>query len=468
MKKKISSIRFHLMVILIMISSVVTVMIITLTLNQEKNISRYSDFSIVNSDLGGLPLKISRLSDLFYNYISQRHTQLAEEYKILNASILIILQNFIPPQNNEALFFYKRTMMNMMEEQAVITQKIFDVPGDLDAKAFREILYLNKLFKAMDNQAKSLAVSYLSYSNNEYRKNLNITKTRNMWIISAVISLFLLSLIISIIIVINISRTIQNLALASDRLSEKGVLLPDLKKTPYKGLNKVIVAFNGMKNSIKENLEKEKLLRQAQLQNLQSQINPHFLFNTLNIISRKALHNKTDHVINLIASISQILRFNMETDSDMISLSEELQILKAYLYIQETRFEDRIWFELNCRGDYSDIMCPPMILQPLVENSIIHGFKDLEEPGMVNISMEEYPEGIEIKIRDNGCGFHVHRLQGNEGKVSSNRKKSLGIYNVSRRLELHFKRTDLFSIQSSPDTGTEVTLLIPHKVSSIT
>jgi sensor histidine kinase YesM len=289
-----------------------------------------------------------------------------------------------------------------------------------------------------------------------------------MWIISAVISLFLLSLAISIIIAINISRTIDNLALASNRLSETGVLIPDLKKTPYTGLNKVIVAFNGMKNSIKENLEKEKLLRQAQLQNLQSQINPHFLFNTLNVISRKALHNKTDDVINLISSISKILRFNLETDSDMISLSEELQILKAYLYIQETRFEDQIRFELDCDSIHSDIMCPPMILQPLVENSIIHGFKNLEEPGIINISMKENPEGIEFRIRDNGCGFHVHQQHGNEKNKSDNRKKSLGIFNVSRRLELHFRRTDLFSIQSSPDTGTEVTMLIPHEKSSST
>jgi len=217
-----------------------------------------------------------------------------------------------------------------------------------------------------------------------------------------------------------------------------------------------------------ENIEKERLLKESQLINLQMQMDPHFLFNTLNTVSRTAMFENAVETQKLIIAVSKIMRYNLDHKGKLVDLKKEIEVLKAYLTIQETRFKEQMDFEINTDGDLSDIKIPPMIIQPIVENSIIHGLADTDSEGKVVLNIKRYKDKVEIVIKDNGVGMDADKLneilseKENEKKFKQKNKKreSLGIMNVKKRLELHYGHNLLF-IKSKINQGTEVKIKIP-------
>lgn len=200
------------------------------------------------------------------------------------------------------------------------------------------------------------------------------------------------------------------------------------------------------------NIEMAKSLNETKYAMLQSQINPHFLFNTLNIISRKAMFKDSDEAVKLIKALSELFRHSLVDVSKKVSLQEELDIINDYIYIQKARFGPRLKVEVNNSINHADaLMVPPLILQPIVENAILHGIEPLEEDGLLRINVTEAGEYISVLIEDNGNGFV-------EDKVA---KDSIGLKNVMQRME-YFCSKDCFSIDSD-DTGTRVSLLFPKE-----
>lgn len=169
---------------------------------------------------------------------------------------------------------------------------------------------------------------------------------------------------------------------------------------------------------------------------------------------------------NLIIAISKIMRYNLDHKGKMVELKKEIEVLKAYLTIQETRFEEQMDFEINTVGNLDNIKIPPMIIQPIVENSIIHGLADTDSEGRVVIEIERLSDKVEIKVRDNGIGIENKKLNEILNDQQQNKekeeRKSLGILNVIKRLKLHYGE-NLLRIKSTVNEGTEVIIEIPLK-----
>ena len=198
------------------------------------------------------------------------------------------------------------------------------------------------------------------------------------------------------------------------------------------------------------NIEMQKSLNETKYAMLQSQINPHFLFNTLNIISRKAMFKDSDEAVKLIKALSDLFRHSLVDVSKKVSLQQELDIINDYIYIQKARFGPRLNVEIiNGLTNGDMIMVPPLILQPIVENAIIHGIEPLEEDGLLRIMVTESDDYVMVVIEDNGNGFV-------EDKVN---KDSIGLKNVMQRME-YFCSKDCFSIHSD-ENGTKVNLMFP-------
>lgn len=171
---------------------------------------------------------------------------------------------------------------------------------------------------------------------------------------------------------------------------------------------------------------------------------------------------------NLIIAISKIMRYNLDHKGKMVELKREIEVLKAYLTIQETRFKEQMNFEVNTNGDLKNIKIPPMIIQPIVENSIIHGLADTDSEGKVLIEIERLEENVEIRVKDNGVGIESEKLKeilADKEQKSRNKeeRESLGILNVIKRLKLHYG-DDLLKINSTINEGTEVIIEIPLNV----
>ena len=166
---------------------------------------------------------------------------------------------------------------------------------------------------------------------------------------------------------------------------------------------------------------------------------------------------------NLIIAISKIMRYNLDHKGKMVELKKEIEVLKAYLTIQETRFKEQMDFEINTIGKLEAIKIPPMIIQPIVENSIIHGLADTDSEGRVVIEIKRLREKVEIKVWDNGIGIESEKLNdilNDQQSKDKDERKSLGILNVIKRLKLHYGKK-LLEINSTVNEGTEVIIEIP-------
>ncbi|MGF7035421.1 nitrogen fixation/metabolism regulation signal transduction histidine kinase [Paenibacillus mucilaginosus] len=215
----------------------------------------------------------------------------------------------------------------------------------------------------------------------------------------------------------------------------------------------------------KESLEKDRLLKELELQALQSQINPHFLFNTLNVLSKLALLEGAERTSDLIVSMSNLLRYNLGRLDRPVTLRDELQHLQEYVTIQQARFRDRVRFELEIDEDALQAGVPSLTLQPLVENAFQHGIADLEQGAVIRVTIARLPaDEVSITVADNGAGMSEEVRQcllRLEGVPEPKQSTGLGTRNVFKRLALYYGRDDLVTIESAPGQGTRITLHIP-------
>lgn len=198
-------------------------------------------------------------------------------------------------------------------------------------------------------------------------------------------------------------------------------------------------------------------LEKARYNALQSQINPHFLFNTLNTIGRTALFEDAPSTVDLIDNLAAIFRYTLNHDED-VTLGEELQFVKEYLTIQHYRFKERLTFSINVPEELIDLRIPPLVIQPLVENAMIHGLEPLIEGGTILIEALKRGRKAEITITDSGVGIDLSILKAVKKRESGH----IGIENIERRLKHYFnERSTLEFTRLNEEGGTEVKLLIP-------
>lgn len=217
------------------------------------------------------------------------------------------------------------------------------------------------------------------------------------------------------------------------------------------------------------NVSMERLLRESQLVALQSQMNPHFLFNTLNSIARTATIENADRSRSLIQGLSVVLRYILRNPRRSVALSEEMRIVQEYLALQAVRFGSRLTSLVEIDPAVEEAQIPPLILQPLVENAVIYGIEPLEAGGRVSVMADrEKPRDgtgrLRIHVADNGAGMPAetvsHLLQ-DQPDTGGRSTEGIGVLNVRARLELFFGDSHEFAIRSSPGEGTDVYLTIP-------
>ncbi|MUT67217.1 sensor histidine kinase [Paenibacillus sp. NEAU-GSW1] len=233
----------------------------------------------------------------------------------------------------------------------------------------------------------------------------------------------------------------------------------------------MLADLNELIGKDKQRMESEKLIKELELQALQSQINPHFLFNTLNVLSRLAVIEGADRTSDLIVTLSGLIRYNLQRLEQPVTIREELEHVRKYIAIQQARFRDRVHVELNAEEGALDLLIPALTLQPLVENAYMHGVEGMERGGEIQISILALQGGAAITIIDNGCGMSAETrealLSVEEAPMpakSASAGTGIGTRNVFKRLRLFYNRDDIIEIESSLGQGTVITLHVPRKV----
>lgn len=212
-----------------------------------------------------------------------------------------------------------------------------------------------------------------------------------------------------------------------------------------------------------QNLTMKNILREAELHALQSQINPHFLFNMLNAGVQLAIIEDADQTADYIDKAASLLRYNLRRLDTPVTLAEEIDHLNAYFYILSARYgKDRIKFIVELDPAISDFQLPLLTLQPIVENALIHGVEDMESGGMIIVRAFAQDNMVIIQIQDNGKGMDWETLQSlRDMKRSAGHTTGLGLHNVRERLRLFFQVEDLLRISIVPEGGVLVELRLP-------
>ncbi len=265
------------------------------------------------------------------------------------------------------------------------------------------------------------------------------------------------------------TRPIQKMKDSMKRV-EKGDFEGVLAIDSQDELGELTRSFNHMltqiEDLIQEKSRQQKLLEIAELKALQSQINPHFLYNTLDSINWMARLNQLDAVSEMVEALTRIFRVSLSRGAIMIPLRDELTHVTEYMKIQKHRYGDRIDFQVEVPKEFYEYQIVKIVLQPLVENALYHGLRDLNQKGSIRITAREEEEKLIFSITDTGIGFSPERLKEIRELLAlgaDTSSKSYGVINVQRRLQVYFGQDFGLSYSSTPGEGTTVDLAIPKQ-----
>ncbi|MCG8502236.1 MAG: sensor histidine kinase, partial [Firmicutes bacterium] len=227
--------------------------------------------------------------------------------------------------------------------------------------------------------------------------------------------------------------------------------------------------FNQMNEKIQrlieENYQVKIKEKEAEIKALNFQFNPHFMYNSLNIINWIAIENDQNEISKMLINLSDMLEYTAKNDKSMVSLREDIEYLKSYVYLMMKRFVGKFIVEYHIDPQLYHYDVPKFFLQPFVENAFIHGFEEIEEGGRLRISGWIENNKRYFCIEDNGKGMDAEKikdvLQMEEESIEI--EKSIGIENINKRIKLLYGHGNGVHIKSEIGKGTKVTVILPLK-----
>lgn len=367
------------------------------------------------------------------------------------------------------------------------TVGIFDSKGTLLLGDLTEEVYEALREKSGEQQTGNLYMTRMRLGNSDdiyhYVKTesglLVTTKTPYSHIIADVsrqqIGLYFLLffLIISIIVITrllvkSINQPVHTLVEACNAMSDKnaGMKIDDNARDEIHAL---IVSFNSMSEKIhfliQEVYQKDMLQAQTELQMLRSQINPHFIYNTLETIRSSALSSGNHKLEQMASLFGKTLRYGVSSPSEPVTLAQEIANLYDYINLQNMHFQGLLNFYVNVEEELRDCIVIKLLLQPLVENSIYHGFSTTESPGIIDILGFTDGQTLTFKVTDNGIGIDKDTLMLLNEYINNENDyfTSIGLKNVNRRIKLYYGESYGMYLESTFGRGTVITVNIPYR-----
>jgi len=397
---------------------------------------------------------------------------------------LIYYRTIIDIKTQKPLAIVKLTINNVYPDELARTQKenseifcISEKNGKILYSSDLNILGKNDSIENIVQPNKKTTAGIITLNNEKYLLVLigesssgwsvfslspqNITdtlanSTRNISIIIGLIAMAITTFL-AIILVKLFTAPLSKLA---HRLRQvgKGNFKTTIDNTGCSEINTLTEDFNHMISQIEELIEKNYVaeLREktARLLALEAEINPHFLYNTLQTISAKAVENDQMHIHEMILSLSNMFRYSIK-GGDLVSVKEELKHVENYLFLQKARFEDLIEYTIHAPEDCMDIPVPKLSFITMIENSIIYGMEGSGQKIQISITVEKFTEYILLKVEDNGLGIPPEKLSRIKKSLevidtidTSSENRSIGLYNIASRLQILYNKRATLEIDS--------------------
>ncbi len=447
----------------------------------------------LNVELNQLSGVLEQLNYSYENYLQTKHSKSLDEYYRYSSDLrekVALIQIDNSSSDNMLLMNDIRNMVaNYQSEMDAAVQA-------RRARMVDEYLYhyneSTKIHEYIVEYIHKLNNSLFFQNTDRYislRKSIRLVETYN---IGVIISIFLLSIGLVFWFTYKITKPIFELSRAADEITHGNFDVPKVNVNSNDEIGVMAEAFNRMTQSIREYIhelnekvglerklqekEMENLiiktnLKEAELHALQSQINPHFLFNTLNTGAQLAMLEGADRACSFIEKAAELFRYNMRNLDKPVTIEDEIRNVENYMHLLEERFADKIEFKLYLEEEIVRRNIPCMIMQPIVENAFIHGLGDVEYPGVITVDGRLKNNYAVISIKDNGKGMSPEIVrdilrENLQEKVDQNGRheghtNGIGLNNIISRLKIFYGKDDVLTIYSEIGKGTEIVLFIP-------
>lgn len=439
-----------------------------------------------------------------YNQILQRYLRMNDVSNLSGQTVALLNEYMLAPDEGK-LHAFQRGKERLLEARSQLAElrtsenditltNYMNMIDSLTETADSTILYMQQMNKEQSNKrfdestriAKYLSETTLDLMNidlntyDEFYRGMieksSALKQLGFFILG--LSTLLL-LLMAYWLSVSITRPILKLTHAAKQLSrgrfDQRIEIASEDEISFlaKTFDRMRININNLISEIQHNaqleseLKENKLrLQESQLRSLQSQINPHFLFNTLDTLSKKAYLEGAEETSDLIANVADLLRYNLKRLDRSVTLREEIDVLLRYMEIQKARFTDRLQFEIVVDEALLHIRVPSLTLQPIIENAVIHAVEPLEEGGTIRFRVHgDEAQQVNVVIEDNGTGMSestIRRiLEEHTDDEPEGHSTGIGFSNVVRRLRLFYGYDDIIDIRSKQGQGTTVVLRLP-------
>ena len=297
---------------------------------------------------------------------------------------------------------------------------------------------------------------------------LRKSKTAQSLYVLVAIGLMAVALVFSRFLAKSITQPISQLCESMERVQEGDFSVSDVVVDYENEIGSLTTSFNVMTHRIQElmeqNIREQEAKRKSELKALQSQINPHFLYNTLDSIIWMAEGKKNEEVVLMTASLARLLRQSISNEDEVVSIGKEVEYARSYLTIQKMRYKDKLEFEIAVEASILHIPLIKLVLQPIIENAIYHGLKYKESKGFLQVKGFMKDGNAVLQVIDDGVGMDQETLDHIYEKHKVNyRSNGVGVYNVQKRLQLYYGSEYGITYESHLGEGTIATITIPGR-----
>ena len=439
-----------------------------------------------NAELTELSQIFEKVQDNMYDYLKVKSSQVLLDYYQNEAKYRNQLEKLNEENINDSVKLLERNIRKMSETYLDYTAETVAAKRGRNVEKYkRKYDEATKLYGYIQSSIDELNNLMFQENSSTYSvlravmRYLEISNTIIMFVIVAG------GMILLILATRKMFVSLSNMAETAQLVGQGNFRVKMHDTDAQDELGMVTRAFNTMVENLdlymartKASMEKEKQmmerellmenhLKEAQLKYLQSQINPHFLFNSLNAGAQLAMMEDAEQTGIFVEKMADFFRYNVKKGQEDATLGEELEAVDNYIYILNVRFAGDIHFSKDVDESLENVRVPSMILQPVVENAVNHGIRDIEWEGKIHLTVTGDADYIRISVKDNGKGMTPEQI---EGVLTGNKKykkeegdsTGIGMNNVISRLELYYEETGLVEINSEGEgKGTEVVIYIP-------
>ena len=413
------------------------------------------------------PLVQTQIADeMWYVVVGHKTFDGGDQYTMINHvnAEIDALTSSADPENLTTLIVARRTMNTLVNYIDRIGEMIRTEQPIAESEALLvEVRNVSSLVADMLAEYADGEISVAAQTSNRLKTTLTFT----MILLAALLAF---TLFFSSLAQRSLSRAIHT---PIDRLEKFAGSLaggdlqaraPETNVTELQELTQSLNTMAGrLQDLIDENNREQENLKKSELRALQAQINPHFLYNTLDAIVWLAEAGQSGEVIHITRALSDFFRISLSQGKDWIPLSEEIKHLTGYLTIQKIRYRDILDYEIHISENLYHIQVLKLLLQPLVENAIYHGVKHRRGRGMIRVTGEARDGWLILSVRDNGRGMTEERLRQVRSGLSADRNEGAGygLFNVNKRIQLYYTQPQGIQIESEEKNGTTVSLRVP-------